>query len=326
MDDSRYIYASGYVRALANKLLEPRVLRQLVDSGGGETFLRILNATWYSSNSMEEFEINLREKSLEDIRLSRKLFLERPLREITGLKYDFFNCSALLKAKHSAVKAEPALFENEGSMDINLLRKAVYEGKTSDVPGYIVSSIAEAEKRFEQTASVLQMELALDAGYMKTFHLKCGETGNRFFIDFSRIVSDLFNINTFFRIKLFMPGINPADALVDTGSAEPRAFAGFKDDDDGLSRFFALTPYSDIVSGALAGMKGKGALARIEAMSGGLLLRFLAQSRYVTMGPEPVFSYFWFRAEEIKSLRVISAGIRAGLPAVTLAERVALLS
>lgn len=326
MEDSRYLYATGRVRALETGLLDSRLLGRIAESGSGEDFLGALKGTVYSSDSMEEFEAGLDRKSAGLAVLARKLLREAPLLAINGLKHDFFNCSAFLRAKHSSSGAEPALDETGGAADVRLLESAVLRGKTRGLDEHIAGAVRAAEERFEKTGSVLEMELELDRRYFSALREKCAETRNGFFMDFARLSADVYNINAFFRVKKHDPGIELSGVLSDAGSIEPDELERFIDDEEGMSRFFARTSFSKMAGEGLSALKDGGELARPETSGRELLLDFLSGSRYVTMGPEPVFAYFARAGEEIKSLKVIRAGRKAGLPAAAIMERVAMPS
>ncbi len=322
--DSRYTYAVGYVRALENRLISGQMLQQLANAGDEGTFFKLLESTAYSGSTREEIERNFEEKDLGLILLAKKLMVDETLRELIGLKYDFYNLSMLLTARHSPGNTSPSLLEKGANTDPHDLRNAVEEHRMRSVPAYIRETIYMAELEFEETGRIHDISVIADREYLRTLHTKCSATGNKFFSGYSRTSSDLYNIITFFRAARM--GFEPAGAknlFTETGTIAPGIFtSSLKGGTEEMHRELGKSAYNDMFEEGLSCLRENRPFTRLEALGGVIMFKHLKKADWVVMGPEPVFKYFLTAEREITNLRLIAAGKKTRSAPESITERI----
>ncbi len=326
--DSRYTYAVGYIRALENKLLPGHVFGQLVNSGGLPAFLKILEATPYSAADIDELNASLEEKGQELSTLVKKLMIEDLFKEIAGLPYDYYNLSSLLSAKKINPDITPFLYEGRGNIDPSELKDAVYENKYRRVPGHIAETIDKAESISENFDNPAFIAVAAEREYFHALQLKCEAAGNIFFLDYSAASSDIYNLNTFFRIKRLGAGMDALrTALAAAGTIKPGVFiAWLKTGEDAVPEEISRSPYGRLAEKGEACLRERKPMSVMAAAADGIIFNLLAKAGMVVMGPEPVFAYNIRVEHEMKLLRMIPAGVKSGAEPALISERIYLPS
>ncbi len=324
--DSSYTYAVGYVRALETRLITQRVFEQLINSATAGAFIKTLEATPYAGISAERFSFALAEKSRGLSSLIKKLMVHDIFKEISGLKYDFLNLSLLLTAKADGAGAEPALYQGRGTIKIESMEQAVYQDKYRRLPDYIAGAAKKAAIAYEDFKNPAFIAVSIEKEYFNILQEKCRDTKNKFFTLYSAAAADIYNLKTFFRIKrLDAPGGTLAAALAEKGALPADIFLSWlKSGADEVPSEISRTTYREIAAEGAACLREKKSFAGLEAMGDGIILRILGKADGITMGPEPVMAYFLKLEHEIKTLRIILAGIKSAAPAGSIKERICL--
>ena len=323
MEDKRYTYAVAYIRALETGLLTSQIKTQLLETEDEENLFRILSGTSYAAGK-DMLEQKLIDESIKTIALLKKLSLDFALTELLSLKYDFYNIKILLKNKHFPQDKELLLIEG-GNLNLEELKDAITENKMRSLPTDYVDAIGEAEAEFDRTNKLSMIDIVLDKEFGNIFYRRSLEYGNKFFIEFARMFSDLSNIRNFFRIrnrkhgKAFLEKV-----LLAHGKLDKKLFLSFieKPVEDFAAKL-TYTDYFNLVREGVEYWKEKGSLARIERTSDEYLLNFAKTSRYTVFGPEPLFAYSVMKDNEIKSIRIIVFGKTSGVPVDMIRERIA---
>ena len=326
--DSRYAYAVGYIRALENKLLPRHIFQQLAASEGEAAFLRTLEATPYSGAGAGGLPAFLEEKGRELSALVKKLMVDDLLKEIAGLPYDYYNLSALLSAKGAVPGIQPFLYEERGSVETRALKEAVFENRYRHVPEHIAAAIERAEKVSADFENPALIAVAAEREYFHALDEKCARAGGGFFAEYSAGVSDVYNLATFFRVRLLGAGAATLKAaLSEAGSIRPAVYSAWhKAGFESIPAEIARSPYGVLAEKGEECIREGKSLAAVEAMGDGIIFSLLARAGMVVMGPEPVLAYNIRKEHEMKLLRIISAGVRASSGAGMINERIYLPS
>lgn len=323
--DSRYAYAVGYVRALETKLLGRQALERLSGAGDVQSFLELANSAGYPGGTTGEFEKNTEAKSSAAVMLSKKLMAEESAAELIGLRYDFYNAAVLLAAKHSGSEKKPRLYEQEGGVPAERLEEAA-AGRFSAAPLELAEAMEGAEKEYELSGNLAFIHIFMDRAYFKALNRLAARTGSTFLEGYARISTDLFNIQALFRA--LRAGMEPAEtekAFADGGNL-PRGFFALAAKNRGNSPEGNASGYREILDLGMKCLSEGGTFAPVEAAADRIMLKLAGETRSVVMGPEPVFAYYLKTAHEIKTVRLILAGIKTNAPPDELEERTVLPS
>jgi vacuolar-type H+-ATPase subunit C/Vma6 len=250
------------------------------------------------------------------------------LKELIGLRYDFYNASMLLWAKLSESEDEPFLYESEGNTDIPSLKKAVEGSSSLGVPEYILNAVSGAAAAFERTKKTSDIEIHMDREYFRTLIDLSRGTGNPFFIRGAETACDLFNIKAFFRAaKMKLPPEITERVFAGPGKINKNVFlSAVKNPEALLNPGRAASEYSRLIEYGSACLKEGSPLPRLEAISREIELDGLSRAGGVIMGPEPVLAYYIKTMHEIETISIIYAGIKTSAPVDSIKERTVLPS
>ncbi|MCD6420186.1 MAG: V-type ATPase subunit, partial [Synergistetes bacterium] len=90
---------------------------------------------------------------------------------------------------------------------------------------------------------------------------------------------------------------------------------------DGIVKALAYSPYGKLIADVVSVFEEKRSLAVIEKQVDNYLVSFVDRCKYIMFGIEPVVAFWIAKEIEIKNLRVIITGKRAGIPDELLKER-----
>lgn len=141
--------------------------------------------------------------------------------------------------------------------------------------------------------------------------------------------ADLVNLRTFLRFAL--AGRDPQiliRALLPGGTIPlDRLGAAFRRADDASGKLTALqalaagTPYAGLVAEGVRRFEAEGLLHEFERLMDLHLLEYLRRAKGETFGLAPVWAYLMAKEQEVRLLRLILVGKRAGLSGERLRER-----
>jgi len=220
------------------------------------------------------------------------------------LPYDFFNAEALFKCKKLGLKEEKML-THEGVLTIDEIRKAV-DGEKSAIPE-ITFAVKEAEELFKN--ETLPAGSCVDAVFMRnlyaaTLRLVKDPTAKKLVkqeIDFKNL-SALFRCETieeYSAIKLYGGSI-----------AEEAEKAVLSKDKAAIEQAFKNTPMQNFVLKAMNEMGNP--LIDYEKEAEGYPVSKLRETRFFNRGKEPYLLYVSYRKADIKNVRLVLLGIKAG--------------
>lgn len=321
MPQKSYAYAVGRVRALERTLISRQALDRMVSAASLSEVARVLSdAGWGEASTQREVERLADEQMLAACRLVREGSPNPDATDCFLLKYDFLNLKLLIKGRvlgEAVDQLSPC-----GTLDAELLRRAVSENNYASLPRAFRDAIAPIERRIAVEMDPLWVDAELDKAMYKMMSERAGRCGEEAVAAYVRDRADLTNLLIALRVAamgreeafaraLFVPGGQLPLARLEAVAREPE-------------RAQALVlgkPYVRAVAAGLAALQGGAGLAPLEKHIDDYLLARIRPQRYQPTSVLPVIGYLLAREREAAAVRLIATAKASGVDPERLAER-----
>lgn len=318
-----YLYASARILAREASLPGKEVLMSLLDLGSVQEIAEALVQHGFAKRLLEDgsydTEAMLTARLKEELQTVRSLAKSSAVIAPFALPYDCHNIKSCLKCRQRAISPQPLLLPL-GSVETDVLQRALDEGDYAKLPPHMAAAIPEAVATFERTADPREIDFILDRA---CFEDLCDATAD---LPFARELvaqrADLTNILICLRlIRENNPYLAPAllQKTMVTGGRLDAAFfqEALREGEKQLANMLVTTPYA-----ALLQTKGARTAAAVEKNADDLLMRTLTRVKFIPFGGEVPLAYLLAFESAIKNLRILLAGRAAGLPRDVILERV----
>ncbi len=306
-EDERYIYAVARIRALETKLLSPQKVSRLVGLPS-EELLKSLGDTDYVSflpSSPHEYEIIIDNGRRTLFSLMDKLILDPPVMQFLKARFDNYNIKISLKAKITG--NEPKTLSPYGNIPASEITDIFRNELYPRLPSQYEEGIKKAVEAYYMDKDPSMLDIIIDRSYFAYQMEKILESGNLFLSALYKIDIDLTNIKTLTRTKWAkVEKRRFSTGLIDGGFIPSGEFLDVYDEAEGnLWERFRFTPYSPILSEGTPEIFEKNSFLKLEKLCDVTFLRFLATTKFLTFGVEPVVTYFYAKENEFKILRML---------------------
>lgn len=323
-----YAYSAARIFALENKLLGRDRIERMVESPTPEDVLKVLSETDYAAAVSELSGAKDYEELLSgEIRRVHDLFREiSPNPRITDLfflKYDFHNLKVLQKAKFLGKKQDNLLVEDGGTMSPSLLKEAVEEEDYSELPDYMSRALKEVHGAMAHRVDPQKIAIILDRAMYERIFEVCRRENDDFTLGYFRLLVDLTNIKSFFRVKkiersfeflkgLLLPGGDLDDNFFLEAMGEPI---------ETIISSLNSKEYNRVIVQGAEEYTRSGSLSTFERLMDDFLLSYVKAARWNPLGIEPIIGYLLAKENEIRIIRIIMVGKINNLSADTIRER-----
>jgi V/A-type H+-transporting ATPase subunit C len=82
-----------------------------------------------------------------------------------------------------------------------------------------------------------------------------------------------------------------------------------------------MTPYAEMIGAGAQDVASAGSFSGFEKAADDYMMGYLKQTKMLTLGLEPLYSYLLVREYEIRSVRMIMVGKLYGIPEQRIRER-----
>lgn len=323
-------FLNGIIKSLEKELLTPATLMRIIDEPDYKNAFRALKEQGFGKNAATD------EADSETILQAETLALDDFAREFSpGDEYsefclagiDFYNAERLLRSKYikgfGFVQTRTGLIGDVAAA-LEACEKNAKYGKAGQsgrkdknfLPQELVSAYNESKALFESgKASGAEISsIFIRARYARLLK-KCGGQLNAFL----KNEIDCKNISTALRAKTQ----DEIDKLFIVGGSLKKEDIDFifSQDADKTEKRFAFTPFADMISIAEKEKAAGLPLVRFEAEADGFALKELKKKKYETEGATPFVLYYLYKSAEIKNVRIILTGKRAGASAEDIKRR-----
>lgn len=311
MDRMDYTHAAARTRVLETRLLSRATIERMVDAKDIDEVIRILGETEYSNviggiNRAEEYEKILLSELIRVYELMYEMTRDDVVIDLLALKYDYHNLKVLAKEK-ILDKDLSHLYTPLGSLDFKSFKENYSSGELSDKEIRFKEALEEVYRDFETHKDPQRIDILLDRYYFEHLYDLAKETEIPLFIEYVQDLIDFTNIKTLIRVKKQNKDINfLEEVILPNGKIEKdKIVLALNDSVEDIMNKFSNYDISPEIRIGLKAYEKTGRLSELEKQMDDYLMDLNKPSKYIYIGPEPLFSYIVAKEMEIKILRII---------------------
>lgn len=302
------------VRVLEKKLLTKNKLDRMIEAETPEEVLKLLGETEYSQNMSdiqraENYEKILKRETERVFSLMRELSNDKEIVDILSLKYDYHNLKVLLKGKFLE-KDFSYLLMDAGIEKVDKLKIKFDTKNYNSFENEFVEAINEVEKDFSENKDPQKIDIIVDKYYYKNLLKLAKKINVSVITDYVEGLIDFQNIITLFRVKKQNRDIKFLENVIHEGGtiSKNKIIGSLNDSTEMIGNKFRREKVGNYLIKGIENYLENGRLSEFEKISDNYLMELNRDSKYITFGPEPLFTYLVAKEREINALRMIMVG------------------
>ncbi len=322
-----YLFGSARVRVLENGLIGREKLERLLAASGVDRCADLLAEFGVAVRRDEQTGAFLREETLlgrlraayEEV---EKTTGNAPWTRVFRWQYDCNNIKAAVKCFKRGVSPAGMLFDF-GNLNADDVVSGVEKNDFSAFGEPFAAAAREATETFAKTGNPQWVDLILDRACYAAMLADASAAGAAFVAELVRLRIDLTNLLTCVRLLRMKSGeagkMMLRDAMIDGGTVEPSVFSeAYEQGEEALWKAAARTDLEPVAKEA--GVASS--LTEIERAADNCWMLSVRRAKMIPYGVEPIAAYLAATEYEVRNLRIVLAGIEAGLSPKTVAERI----
>ena len=316
MRDTDYAFCVARLRANERYLLTEKDMQQLIESSDYENALKILaEKKWITTEETISECISAQNKKLWE--LLSECVPDKAKLSILCTVNDFFNIKAAVKCHFTSTDASD-FFIFPTSLDTAALIDNVNSHQFDRIGGIMGECAENSYKAACMTENGQNADIIIDAAAVTTLKRHGDKNKDSLLGDVCAFICDTANIKTAYRCAR----TNKGKDFIETAIGEccflnrnlliKSALSG----EEELSAYLTKTSYKDIAETYVRSS------AEFEKKCDDDIIGLIRKAKYTAFGFDPVCAYYYAKLNEIKSVRIILAGLKAGADDKIITERV----
>lgn len=318
--DTDYLAVSARIRAMENRLLTRERMDRMIEARDTAEARKILSECGYPDNAALPLEQVLAQVRAETLRDLTAAVPEPALVEIFGLKYDYHNAKALVKAQAMGSSPE-RLLQPGGRYAPELLLNLWQQEELKGCSEVFRRAVEQAKELLKQSRDPQQADLLLDQACYEEMGQLARSMSSEFLMGYVRLSVDIANLRTAVRVaRMGKESDFLRQVLLQGGNVSAQAILAVRP--EGLGEVFQSSALAQAAQlGAKLTTPGSGALTAFEKACDDALTEYLARAKRIPFGEQVVIGYVYAKEMELTAIRTIFAGRAAGLDPQTIRER-----
>lgn len=311
MDRMDFIQGVTRTRVLENKLLSRARVERMVDAKDIDEVIKILCETEYANgvtgvNRGEEYEKILSHELKRVYKLMGEVSKHQVVVDLMLLKYDYHNLKVMVKEKELN-KDLSELYIPIGTTDFQKFKTGFLSENHRDIEPEFKEALEAVIKDYESTKDPQRIDLIFDRFYFGHLYKMAKSTGIKLFVQYVEDLIDFTNVKTSIRLKKQGKDMKFfEEVLLPNGKiGVDSILLTLNDSVDTIIHKFRNFRISPSLIKGLEAFQATKRLSDLEKHMDNYLLEINKSSKFVTFGPEPIFSYIVAKETEIKTLRII---------------------
>ncbi|HHW22297.1 MAG TPA: V-type ATP synthase subunit C [Clostridiaceae bacterium] len=327
-----YAYATARIRAREQKLLSRNKLERLFEIKDYSDAVKIMVESGYGSEQTdgrkgeaENLDAVLSAELEETYDLIGRMVPDPQIIDLFRKRYDYLNAKLILKAEALKIEAGDSL-SKLGTIEPARLQKLIVGRKLTELPEVFSRAILESLEAFNASGDPQMIDFLMDKACFRDMAADAKASEDPFLVRLTDMLIDTANLRILIRSRLLdKPGDFIRKAWVKGGSFSSKLFEEMEN--KGLDKLFEVLKSlgREKLAAELSEAIGKpDGISEVEKILDDYIMHFLKESKFVTMGIEPVIGYLFFKETEIKNARLIITGVMNKIPRETIRERLRL--
>ncbi|MCD8368707.1 MAG: V-type ATPase subunit [Clostridiales bacterium] len=325
LKDTEYLFLSTRIRVLERTLLTRERMERMLDAQTNEEAVKVLVECGYPEMPVVDVDtvnaalVKMREKVFEDL---YSYAPDPAMIDVFKVKYDYHNVKTILKSE--AMGLDPArLLVDCGRVPAAELAEQLKpsDRKADGDSTPLLDAAREARELLTTSHDPQRSDCVLDRAYFREMTAMAEATGSDFLEGYVRLLVDAANLKSLVRVlrmgkkRSFLEGI-----LFEGGNVSVDRVLDCMEEDASLEAAYRDSLFQEAAALGQAAVHG-GELTGFEKACDNALVRYVAASKYIPFGEQPVVAYLVAKENELTAVRIIMTGRLAGLSADTIRER-----
>ncbi len=322
LDDLNFLYLSARVSGLETRLLGNDGLTKLIDAHSFEDAVRMASEAFCADKSYGNYEELLSgelEWTYDEIsEMLEKAECEKTLIDPLRYVYDCQNIKSLIKCEALGVSPDELLLSC-GTVSAQQAKRAVSDREFSVFPFSMTSAAVAAIEELAQTGNPQRVDILLDKAAFEDMRNTAEQCGLDYLTELVDAKADLANIMLFARCTVQKCSYAfYKDVILPCGKLKEHFLLEcFDGSTEKFAKELRVTQY-----GVLSELfYEKASLRTLEKACDDYYTELASSAKNVPFGAQKAISYIIAKENEIKNVRIILAGKKAGIPSDTLRER-----
>ena len=306
MNQLDYAYSVAYIRAIENKLLTKSDIESLIVSKSPKEVIRMLRDKGYAKeiDNEADYETMLGEEMKKAWQEVKDVAPDGASLDILLYKNDFHNLKAILKCVITGKDNYEDYILSPATVDYKEIVSAVNEQDFSSLPDMLKSVASDAYEVLSTTLDGQLSDIMVDKACMDFMMSDALKSGNEFLINYVKLVNTVSDIKTAVRCARTGKNADFTERALSENSSIDR---------DALKKAVLSGENAVLEELAVSGFVKeaehlKVSMADFEKYSDNLISDFMKETKYITLGIEPLIAYINAKRSEIQSVRVILSG------------------
>lgn len=325
-DHNDYVFASSRVRGIEKNLLSRERLEKMVDSRTPADAMKILYDADYGIEGETvaegEFEALLSAEMKKTYQFILSIAPDPKEFRAFLYPYDYQNLKTLMKAEFMEMNGAEGLIPI-GTLPIGELEAMVKERNFLPMTDRMKHAFSEALDSASRTRDPQIIDLVFDQACYGDMKEAAEKTKSPFVQNYISLLIDTINLKTFVRLKkMGRPWSFFSKVFLKGGRIPEKLFVS--NYDEGYEQFSEkLLPYGldRVLAEGGAALREEGRFTLMEKLCDNRLVEFAKQAKFVSFGIEPLAAYLIVKEYEIRTARIILAGLFQGLSRDKIRER-----
>ena len=328
MNRSDFIQGVTRTKVIETRLLSQDKINRMIESNDVEEALRLLNESEYSDSFKgvlvsADYEKILSNELIRIYDLMRDVSADPVVVDLLALKYDYHNMKVMVKEKIYK-KDLSDLYISVSVLASDFMKEAYITQDFSQISKEFKTAIDAVEEDFKESSDPQRIDFIFDEYYFKHLYNMAESTKIDLFINYVQDMIDFTNVASLIRLKKQNKDIEFCkDVILENGNIKKDdILAAFNDSIDDMMDRFKDSKISNSLIKGLDSYKETSSLSILEKYKDDYLMDLNKASKYINIGPEPIFSYIVAKETEIKTLRIILVAKLNNLSPDVIRERV----
>lgn len=321
-----YVFASSRVRGVEKNLLSRERLEKMVDSKTAADAMKILYDAEYGVEGEPaaegDFEALLSAETKKTYQFILSIAPDPKAFRAFLYPYDYHNLKTLMKAEFMEIQGTAGLIPI-GTLPGGELEDMVKERNFLPMTNRMKHAFAEALDSVSRTRDPQIIDLVFDQACYGDMKEAAAETGSPFVENYVSLLIDTVNLKTFARLKKMGRSWDFFSKVFLKGGHIPEKLF-VSNYDEGWEQFSEkLLPYGldRVLAEGGAALREEGRFTLMEKLCDNRLVEFAKQAKFVSFGIEPLAAYLIVKEYEIRTARIILAGLMQGISSDKIRER-----
>lgn len=331
MARGKYLYATGRIRSLENKLLSQNDVDRMVDAKDADAAFKVFNDLSYADElseveKSEDYAEALKHDLIQVKRVLKQIVPDKSMLDLLFAGYDFHNMKLFFKAKF--LEKDLSEYESRlGNADIANLKDFIIKDVKTSVPDKYRNIVNDANKIFDKEKSGFIIDSYIDSKYFEFIKDIIRNLDSIYIKNLARLWIDIANVKIFLRGKKLGIDIEKVrEYLTDGGKIMKSSLENYYPKDLKEAAVVCASGFEDKeVKDAIKEYIEGGELWRLERAFENYEIKQIGNAKFIAYGPEVVVAYYLAKKNAVKNIRLIFTGKLNMLPSSEIKERLRLL-